>query len=1036
MANMIDHKLPDNKGELKVWKVLHDFLSDDVVVYHNREVKGREFDFCLLLPNQGILILEVKGWNAKGIRVQDPDHIYLFEENKKIVGSPKKQSNMYKFSLMEKINNSFGKSPLVLSMVAYPFINLEEFYDTNLNVVSEIEYTLLEEDFSDKQRLIKKINKFFLDNHHIKYANFNNQLIYNVRSLFETNITMLPHQKVNVHYSDLMITDQELSERECQIFLEEYCKGEKKIIFTNNHITFDRLLDTYDHMLNNLNIKRIGLNLDLEYFNSDMISSKDTNHFRAFNFELMLVDNLNEKEIHIYDGKVGNCLEYLESLADKTQFNLEQYLLEHADDTKNIIVKAGAGTGKTYSMVSHIAYLCNKPDFPITNIAEEIAMVTFTNKAADQMKKRIKQMFTNYFVLTGELKYLRFIDDIDRARISTIHKFALEILREASYYTKLGSDFEISDNKYLRDRLYDKYLNEFFIEKSQENPEFYSSVKATSYNLRKSLIKLADRLITKNVDLESITITELGDPQIAAIPFINELFMNVIVKAEIEYMTQNRERNAISLNECIILLMKIMPNDIAAIRKLNIRYLFIDEFQDTDDVQIKFFKDFQKHIKTPLKLFVVGDLKQSIYRFRGAKLSAFDQLKDQDHDWVSYYLTTNYRSDHRLLEEYDIIFENMAKEKLLPYKDHDRLKGLKEFNGLGDHLLRKYSIDTKDNKVFYDELFEEIKRIQANIENNLDRLNSDESKIAILVRTNREVDQITNEARKRNIVVETDSSGHLFQFDATIDLYKLINALVRENDAISLINFLDSNYTNLNLNYERLHNLNYEDTTNEIVRIANEYLSETLGKSWADLLSEINTKPVLNVLREIFNKLKPWQNYSHSFTAQKKYIANYEYLIERIINSCRVDAITLIKVQHYLEINIATRQSEKERSSGEEKEMGKLVCMTVHKSKGLEFGTVILPFTDRSLSDERQTNIEANYSDHKLAYYLKVKRNKGKSLIEFNNFYQQSEELREQEEEESRILYVALTRAIYQCVWIEQPSNKARTWATLLEEEI
>ena len=57
MAKMIDQK-PEYKGEAKFWQAAHDYLSDDVIIYHNREVKGREFDFCLLFENLGVLIVE------------------------------------------------------------------------------------------------------------------------------------------------------------------------------------------------------------------------------------------------------------------------------------------------------------------------------------------------------------------------------------------------------------------------------------------------------------------------------------------------------------------------------------------------------------------------------------------------------------------------------------------------------------------------------------------------------------------------------------------------------------------------------------------------------------------------------------------------------------------------------------------------------------------------------------------------------------------------------------------------------------------
>ena len=62
-------------------------------------------------------------------------------------------------------------------------------------------------------------------------------------------------------------------------------------------------------------------------------------------------------------------------------------------------------------MVSRVAYLCNKKIESISNLEEEIALVTFTNDAANNMKVRLKQMFVNYFILTGDPRYLKFIED-------------------------------------------------------------------------------------------------------------------------------------------------------------------------------------------------------------------------------------------------------------------------------------------------------------------------------------------------------------------------------------------------------------------------------------------------------------------------------------------------------------------------------------------------------------------------------------------------------------------------------------------------
>ena len=85
-------------------------------------------------------------------------------------------------------------------------------------------------------------------------------------------------------------------------------------------------------------------------------------------------------------------------------------------------------------MVSRIAFFCNKKYDAVSNLADDIAMVTFTNDAANNMKIRLKQMFVNYFILTSEPRFLKFIENFDRSHISTIHSFALSILREKVLY--------------------------------------------------------------------------------------------------------------------------------------------------------------------------------------------------------------------------------------------------------------------------------------------------------------------------------------------------------------------------------------------------------------------------------------------------------------------------------------------------------------------------------------------------------------------------------------------------------------------------
>ena len=118
-----------------------------------------------------------------------------------------------------------------------------------------------------------------------------------------------------------------------------------------------------------------------------------------------------------------------------------------------------------------------------------------------------------------------------------------------------------------------------------------------------------------------------------------------------------KNSNDVDLKECLIELGKVLSSGCEIIEDLRLRYMFIDEFQDTDDVQIEIFQKLQALMNADCKLFVVGDLKQSIYRFRGAKLNAFQKLQyGKDIEWKRFRLNRNYRTDGRLLELFDGLF--------------------------------------------------------------------------------------------------------------------------------------------------------------------------------------------------------------------------------------------------------------------------------------------------------------------------------------------------------------------------------------------
>ena len=1039
MAIVVDHE-SEYKGERKVRDAIAEHFSDDVVVYNNREVNGREYDICLLVKDVCVFIVEVKGWLADKIKVHGIDDIEVegYAERQK---SPKKQAKSYCIQYFTKLKKQFGTSPLVVDLVAYPFITKEQYHESHLNIISEEQFTLFKEDLDDTAALKKKFQMAFDAKKAIPHAELNAEFMSRIRRSEEPDYDEPEGEEMIQVYSALSIIPGDADDKRTKSIIKAYFKGIKQIVFVSKCVLFETILNELNASYKKENIEP-GDKLKVGYKKGiESIGSRDS--YRAFNFEIYLIPGLEMQcsdEIIIEEGQSGNNEDLLSWIAEHSYFNLQQYKVEHASDDKNTLVEAGAGTGKTYSMVSRVAFLCNKRRGNITSIEDELAMVTFTNDAAINMKVRLKQMFVNYYILTGNECYLQYVEGVDRANISTIHKFSLELLRGASFYTGLGTNFRISSDEYNRGKIYDVYLSEFLRAQEEDNPNFISEIPVPIYDLKKKIIGIADHLLQKSINLSDIKPEEMGVTVDNTLPYFNELLQKVVFPAEIEYLSSINDRNAMDLKESIILLNKVLDYAADNISNLKLRYLFVDEFQDTDDVQIDVFQKLQKTILSDCRLFVVGDLKQSIYRFRGARLSAFDQLKTyKKYEWEIHHLNINYRTDARLLDLYDAIFQQMGADGYLPYdKKNDRLTSEKIFEADKAELMECIPCHGKDEETFFNALFGILENQTGKIAGIMEQkkaqgktLSLEERTIAILVRSNWQVENIVKEANKREVNVEIKSGGDLFQLESTQDLYKLILAIENSTNPVYLVNFIESNYTDLKLDYQKYHGISEAEKLQSLQKILDEFFMLRMNKRWQEVLDEVYAQPVLYALKHIYDALEPWKIYSRNPSVQTFYMANYDYLLEKIVKFSRIDTLTINQIAKYLEINILTRQQELARTPDADEEGIHIMCTTVHKSKGLEYGTVVLPYTAEDISDIRKVKLDANYSKEKLSYTVQFEN----KVRERNSNYNEDMEKTEQIAEESRILYVALTRAIRNCVWIMNiDKNVPISWGTLMEE--
>lgn len=1037
MAFMVDRKPMEYQGEELVWKLLAEKLPNDIIVYNHREVTcGREFDFALLIKGRGIVILEVKGWQAQYIfDVKSPDEIIMQGEEKPL-RSPEKQARGYRFDWLNFLEEKFSISPVVLSMVCYPFISEKEYVDKRLDIVSGRDFTLFQEDLDNASRLGRKINNIFLKKKFLNSTPLDGNIIALIRQYFEPSFKVKDNttHKISESYSILKVFKRKITEREIEELIKIYFGGTKIFLF---------FVDCED-------LKRFTTVLCKEFHNKNIIAEKDNlrlmeqkdvrnildmsaGSLRAFHMELYIgsSDSISEDIVTIIEGTVEPEYEkLLEELSNATEFNYKQFRVEHAPTDSNILVEAGAGTGKTYSMVSRIAFLCNKRNAVVNNMADEIAMVTFTNESADNMKLRLKRYYMNCYILTRKQKYLHQIEAVDLMQISTIHKFAKSIIQSVSLSYGLGYDFSISSSEYAKEQVYEKYLNNYLIKKQAAEADFAQQLKMPVHRFRKLLMKFTAQLFNKSYGIKELKESDLGT--FDEWPFFNEVIGEVMIPAEEEYRTSVLSHNKIDLKESMILLNDAVSNSFGEKCELCYKYIFIDEFQDTDDVQIDSFLKLQDILKE-VKLFVVGDLKQSIYRFRGATVSAFDLIQTRDAKWEPpYYLTTNYRTDARLLKEFDTIFTKMGEQKRLPFiSGRDTLKSNIDAYMSTQDLLKK--IEVKDEQMRMNCLFAEIEK-QKSIIGCIEKehkLSKEEKIIAVLVRENWQIHNILEEAKSRGIYIETEVGGDLYQLAPAMDLYKLILALLNPIEPVYLYNLISSNYIEISLDIQGLHGISKDEKVEKLVSVLDEFYLDTYGKCWNDIVKETRNLPVLMLLRNIYEASRPWEKYDASEVGQKFYKANYELVLEKIIKMYSVDYLTLNVIENSLHINILTKQQEPARNVNLCVDDIRVICTTIHKSKGLEYGAVILPFMSTDISSMKKADIDVYIEDNKLAYGIKIGRDSNKK---YNSNYDTAQEQTERMNEESRILYVALTRAIRNVVWFKDIKSKNKvSWQTIME---
>ena len=191
MGKLIGSGNTENFGEKLFIDKVQEYLDDTNIIYWNRQVFGREFDVCILMPGKGILVVELKGWREENIlRVENNDHIIIRTDDGEEPASPQKQARGYRFSIERHIRQNIGKFPLVYQMVCLPQVSKAFFRSRRLDVVMEEKFTILKEDLVDNTALFNKLDQALREVCHWNRAPFDRRTMLEVRNLFETDINL------------------------------------------------------------------------------------------------------------------------------------------------------------------------------------------------------------------------------------------------------------------------------------------------------------------------------------------------------------------------------------------------------------------------------------------------------------------------------------------------------------------------------------------------------------------------------------------------------------------------------------------------------------------------------------------------------------------------------------------------------------------------------------------------------------------------------------------------------------------------------
>jgi len=597
-----------------------------------------------------------------------------------------------------------------------------------------------------------------------------------------------------------------------------------------------------------------------------------------------------------------------------------------------MIVIAGAGSGKTRVLTYKIAYLMTEDVDPFNILA-----LTFTNKAAKEMKERIAN------IVGGEARNLW---------MGTFHSVFARILRIEAHKIGYTSNFTIYDTDDSQ-KLVGRIIKELNLDKDNYK---YKSIFSRISSMKNNFISAKSYINDDELLLSD---------KISNRPSFNQIYK--------EYVDRCFKAGAMDFDDLLLKtneLLSTYPETLAKYQNI-FKYILVDEYQDTNHSQYLIIKALSDKYQN---ICVVGDDAQSIYSFRGANINNILNFQKDFPDSKLFRLEQNYRSTKNIVNAANSLIENNQK----------RLKkSVWTENESGEKIsVNKLLTDGEEGRFVASSIFETKMQNQLN--------NND---FAILYRTNAQSRSFEDALRKKNIPYRVYGGLSFYQRKEIKDVLAYLRLLINSEDEQAfkrIINFpaRGIGQTTLNKITIEAKKLNVSDYTfikdfSKSIDILNSSTKNKLLDFVIMLESmKVNTENlnVFDVTKEVLKQSGLYNLYKKDESLEGvNRIQNIEELLNGIKDFVDNNEFEDKSVSSFLQnIALATDQD------NEDDDRNKVSLMTIHLAKGLEFPYVYIVGLEENLFPSAMNlNSRNELEEERRLFYVALTRAEKKVFLSY-----------------------------------------------------